>query len=332
VSEMPGPVLVVAQSSASGPPRATLEALSAGRAAQAALGVPLHCALLGIGARNLAVTALASGCEQAYVGESADLDAHWGSVATSALVELVSRTRPAVVILSDSEQGQEMAARLSVRLDVGCAPHCVQVRLEEGRLVADRRIHGGRFVETVVWERMPCLLTVAAGVFAPVVLPAMDMAGAPSGAIVDLSVEELAAGEARRVAVTPRLGARPDIAEAQVIVSVGRGIGGPEKIPLFEGLADTLGAGLAASRAVVDAGWLDHSHQVGQTGRSVAPQVYIACAISGAVQHLVGIAAARHILAINTDPEAPIFQVADVGIVGDALDIVPKITAALERP
>jgi electron transfer flavoprotein alpha subunit len=199
----------------------------------------------------------------------------------------------------------------------------VAIALADGALEAVRPIYAGRAIARVRVTGTPLVATIRPNSYPP--------AEARSGAeIVPVAIGAYAA-RAVAIGVEPSASARPDVAEADVIVSGGRGMGGPEHFYLVESLADELGAAVGASRAVVDAGWRPHSEQVGQTGKTVSPTLYVACGISGAVQHLAGMKTSKYIVAVNKDPEAPIFSVADYGIVGDVYDVLPALTKAIHH-
>jgi electron transfer flavoprotein alpha subunit len=220
--------------------------------------------------------------------------------------------------------GRDLSGRVAARLGVGCLADCTRLSIEGGTVVAVRPVYSGKALATVEGgAKHPVVVTLRPNVFPAtagdgqaavetVALPAVDIRAV---------VREVVAKEAGEL----------DVAEADVIVSGGRGIKGPEHFALIRELAQALGAAVGASRAVVDAGWIDHAHQVGQTGKVVSPTLYVACGISGAIQHLAGMSSAKLIVAVNKDPEAPIFKVADYGIVGDLFQVLPALTAEIRK-
>ena len=198
--------------------------------------------------------------------------------------------------------------------------------MEGGKLVAMRPVYAGKAMQKVGFTRAPALVSLRPKVFAP-------GAGNGGGAkVTPLAIAyDPAAARARLREVKATSAGKADLTEAEIIVSGGRGLRGPENFHLVESLATALGGTVGASRAVVDAGWRPHADQVGQTGKTVSPKLYVAVAISGAIQHLAGMSSSRCIVAINKDPDAPIFKVADYGIVGDAFEIVPALTEAVKK-
>ncbi|HEX2207254.1 MAG TPA: electron transfer flavoprotein subunit alpha/FixB family protein, partial [Longimicrobium sp.] len=226
-----------------------------------------------------------------------------------------------------SSMGRDLAPRVAARLGVGYANDCTALEVQGGQIVATRPEFAGKLIAQVAPTGKPAVLSLRPNVFLPAEnqkageVQTLDVSvnQADFGAIV----REIRAGAAEKM----------DVGEAPIIVSGGRGLGGPENFKLIEDLADAFGGKCAvgASRAVVDAGWRPHGEQVGQTGKTVSPTLYIAVGISGAIQHLAGMRTSRYIVAINKDPEAPIFKVADYGIVGDLHQILPRMTEEVRR-
>lgn len=243
--------------------------------------------------------------------------------AVAAAAELV---KPALVLFGASTMGRDLAPRVAARLGAGLASDCIALTVEGGRLVASRPVFAGKALQKVAFPKTPALATLRPKVFAPVAL------GGKVAAVEPLAVEfDAAASRAKVLRVAAAGAGRVDLTEAEVIVSGGRGMKGPEHFQLIESLAAALGASVGASRAVVDAGWRPHSEQVGQTGKTVSPKLYVAVGISGAIQHLTGMTSSRCIVAINKDAEAPIFKVADYGIVGDLFEVLPALTEAVGK-
>ena len=233
---------------------------------------------------------------------------------------------PAAVLLATSYDGRDVAARLSVKLDASVITNVVDLAEDGGALVGTEPVFGGTTdVRTKFTSDKTGIFLIRPKSFA-----AEESGGGPA-AVAALAVPDLGATGAARI--TNRFveaSEGPKLDEAAVVVSGGRGLGESENFSLVEGLAGKLGAAAGASRAIVDAGWVPYSMQVGQTGKVVKPDVYIACGISGATQHLVGMKGSKTIIAINKDPEAPIFGVADLGVVGDVHKVMPKLIEALE--
>jgi electron transfer flavoprotein alpha subunit len=225
------------------------------------------------------------------------------------------------VLVPFTALGKDFAPRLAAKLAAGLVSDCVSLAVKDGRLEARRPMYAGKTFATVRWEGEPQLATLRPNVFT---LGAADTSR--SAEVVKESVE--ASARAKVTAVKATAEGKIELSEAQVIVSGGRGLKGPEHFHLVQELGEAFGAAVGASRAVVDAGWVEHQMQVGQTGKTVSPTLYIACGISGAIQHLAGMSSSRIIVAINKDGDAPIFKVANYGLVGDAFEVLPKLTQA----
>ena len=245
---------------------------------------------------------------------------------TQAVAAAVEQTKPATVLFAGSAMGRDLAPRVAARLGVGLATDCTALASEGGKLVATRPIYAGKATQKVGFSRSPAIASLRPKVFAP------HAGNGGAAQVKPLAVTyDPAATRARIVDVKATSAGKADLTEAEIIVSGGRGLKGPENFHLVEGLATALGGTVGASRAVVDAGWRPHADQVGQTGKTVSPKLYVAVAISGAIQHLAGMSSSRCIVAINKDKDAPIFKVADYGIVGDAFEIVPALTEAVKK-
>ncbi len=247
-----------------------------------------------------------------------------GAGYAAAMVAAAEKTQPAVILFPASAMGKDLAARVAARLGAGLAADCTALAVESGRLIATRPVYAGKALQKVAFPKSPALVSLRPKVFAPV-----ENAGR-AGTVESLAVN-VAPARARVVRVTASAAGKVDLTESEIIVSGGRGLKGPENFNLIEGLAEALGATVGASRAVVDAGWRPHSDQVGQTGKTVSPKLYVAVGISGAIQHLAGMSSSRCIVAINKDPDAPIFKVADYGLVGDLFEVVPALTDAVRK-
>jgi electron transfer flavoprotein alpha subunit len=212
-----------------------------------------------------------------------------------------------------------------VRLNAGLANDCTALTVENGKITATKPLYAGKTLAKVVVNSRPMIFSLRPKQFA---------AGEPdASANAEIVKKEVTLGNLRAIVkdVVKRAGAKMDLTEADIIVSGGRGMKGPENFKLIEDLADLLGGVVGASRSAVDSGWRPHSDQVGQTGKTVSPTLYIACGISGAIQHLAGMSSSKYIVAINKDPDAPIFQVANYGIVGDLFQVVPALTNELKK-
>jgi electron transfer flavoprotein alpha subunit len=302
--------------------RASLESVCvARRLADAGVGGPVAAVLVGAGVQGLAGELAAYGAERVYVFEDAALASYATEPWARALAKAIGDQKPKAVLIPYTALGKDLAPRVAAKVGAGLVSDCVALEAKDGRLEARRPMYSGKVYAAVRWEGEPQLATLRPNVFP---LGARDESRKAD--IVAGSVD--ASSRARVTAVHAKAGGKVELSEAQIIVSGGRGLRGPENFHLVESLASALGAAVGASRAVVDAGWVDHQYQVGQTGKTVSPGLYIACGISGAIQHLAGMSSSKYIVAINKDPDAPIFKVADYGLVGDVFEILPKLTDA----
>jgi electron transfer flavoprotein alpha subunit len=310
-------VLVLAEHTADGEvKKVTVELLTAARR----LGSP-SVVWTGPGA-EAAIDRLAEfGAEKVYVADSSDLTDYVVAPAAELLAQLVAAKAPAAVLVAGTTEGKEIAGRLAVKTNSGVLTDAVNITAgDDGAPLAEQPNFGGAITVT---SRVPKGTPVIA------VRP-NAVSAEPSQGTAQLVAVEFAASDAAKTAkVTERAvaakGERPDLTEAQIVVSGGRGTGSAEGFKIIEELADSLGAAVGASRAVTDAGWYPHQFQVGQTGKTVSPQLYMAVGISGAIQHRAGMQTSKTIIAINKDPEAPIFEIADLGIVGDLFTVVPQL-------
>ena len=251
-----------------------------------------------------------------------------GAGYAAAVAAAVKALAPSAVLFPASAMGRDLAPRVAALAGVGLASDCSAVSATGGKLVATRPVYAGKALQKVAFPASPAMLTLRPKLFAAIA----PQAG-KSAAVEPLGFAwDAAAPRAKVTAVVAAKGGKLDVTEAEIVVSGGRGMKAPEHFALLESLADVLGASVGASRAVVDAGWRPHGEQVGQTGKVVAPKLYFAVGISGAIQHLAGMTSSKCIVAINKDPDAPIFKVADYGIVGDLFEVLPALTSALQQP
>ncbi len=312
-------VLVIAEQRDGVLKKVSLEMLGVGAGLAAALGGRVEAALLGSNLGSLPDTLAQYGATRVYVADDPVL-AHYSSEGyTNTLAAFIGEIEPAILLLGATAMGKDLAPRLAARLGVGLAADCTALEIADGRLVATRPIYAGKALAKVRLVGDPQVATLR-----PNVLPAPEP---QAGARADVKPIAAAVGNVR-ARVVEIIGAGEgeiDVAEADIIVSGGRGVGGPEGFAPIRSLARTLRAAVGASRAAVDAGWIEHAHQVGQTGKTVTPNLYIACGISGAIQHLAGMKTSKVIVAVNKDPEAPIFKVANYGIVGNLFEVVPLL-------
>jgi electron transfer flavoprotein alpha subunit len=279
---------------------------------------------LGGGAKAAAATLGKHGAKVVHVNEDAAFDDFVAEPATAALESLHKQGAPDLILFGFTPDSREVAGRLAARLGVGLISNAADVAAKDGGFVAKIPYFGGAKLGAMKANKKPAIILIRPKSFEP------SEAGG-TAEVKELAVS-IDAG-AKRAHVTERVveaSEKVKLEEAKVVISGGRGMGGPDNFPLLEDLANALGGAVGASRAVVDAGWVPYSMQVGQTGKSVRPGVYIAVGISGAMQHTVGMKASKIIIAINKDAEAPIMKMADLGVVGDALKIVPALTAAVK--
>jgi electron transfer flavoprotein alpha subunit len=240
------------------------------------------------------------------------------------LKQVIDDVKPSIILFGGTSNGRDLAPRIAARVGVGVASDVDRLEWTDGKLRARRPVYSGKAFATVDVTSSPAIATCRPNAF-----PAEETGGGPAQAI-DVAFQ---AGESKAKLIetkTPEAG-ELSIAEADIIVSGGRGLKEATNFSYIRDLAHAIGGAVGASRATVDAGWIDHQHQVGQTGRVVSPNLYIAAGVSGAIQHLAGMSSSKHIVAINKDPEAPIFRVADLGVVGDLFQILPALTEEVKK-
>jgi len=322
---MPSGVAVFIESRQGAVKKTSLEALSAGRRLADTLGERVLAIVVGpADAAELG----RYGADTVLVAEH-ELLASYAPEAYTATVVASAREHDVRVILgSASAMGRDFLPRVAARLRVGLAQDCTELRMAEGsKLECIRPVFAGKALSRVRLTASPAMATLRPNVFSAV--PAEP----PREPQVTSFTPPLdpAKVRARATGIAAAAGQKVELTEASIIVSGGRGLKGPENFPMIQELADALGGAMGASRAAVDAGWIDHQHQVGQTGKTVSPTLYIACGISGAIQHLAGMSSSKYIVAINKDREAPIFKLADYGIVGDLFAVVPALTQEIRK-
>ena len=302
------------------------EALGEASRLAAALGGPVTGVCCAAAAPGLAALGEA-GAERVLLAAHPEFAAYDGAGYAAAVAAAVRATSPAAVLFAASAIGRDLAPRVAALLGVGLAADCTALAATGGKLAATRPVFAGKALQKVAFPLAPALVSLRPKVFAP----AAPQAGRAAAVEPLAFAWDAAAPRARVTGSAGAAGGRPDLTESEIVVSGGRGLKGPENFALIEQLADALGATVGASRAVVDAGWRPHGDQVGQTGKTVSPKLYVAVGISGAIQHLAGMSSSRCIVAINKDPDAPIFKVADLGIVGDLFEVVPALTEAIRK-
>lgn len=279
--------------------------------------------VVGSGIADQAEAMAKRGCTEVLTADHESLANYNVDAWTKAVRAAVEKSTAEVVLFSNTPIGWDVAPRIAAGLDCAFVSDAFNVSVEDGVLTFTRRVFNGKLDAKVTVEGTPVVATMQPGAVAP-------HEGASEGTVNALSVEP---GElkAKFVEVKTAEAKGVDLSKAEIIVSGGRGVGDPEKFPeVIQPLAEALGGAMGASRPVVDAGWLPHAYQVGSSGQIVTPKLYIAAGISGAIQHLVGMKGSNFVVAINKDPDAPIFEVADVGVVADLFEIVPALTEAVK--
>jgi len=307
--------------------KSSFEALAEAKRRAAELGVATAAVLVGGAVADLAPGAFAYGAANVYVIENELLADYSAQGYGLALAALAAEIRPEALFFPATAMGRDLAPRVAARLGVGLASDCVKVAVKGGDLVFTRPIYAGKAVLTFTLKTRPRLATLRPNIFP------LGEASAAAGEVVrkDVAIPD-GAIKGRAVEVIREESGEIDVTEADVVVSGGRGFKGPDAFALLRDLAAVFPrAAVGASRSAVDSGWIGHQHQVGQTGKTVSPNLYIAAGISGAIQHLAGISSSKFIVAVNKDPEAPIFKIADYGIVGDLFEVLPKLKDELKK-
>jgi len=308
--------------------KVTYELISEARRLADQLSVSVAAVLLGHAIEDKAAALGNYGADKVYVADDQRLASYTTDAYVPVIAELVKAHQPAILLAGASVQGKDLSARLSARLGVGLAMDSTAIQLVDGNLVATRPMYGGKvFAQISLEGNKPQMVSAR-----PNVLSVSEANPSKSAEVEKMAINlDDSALKTKLVEMLADESGRVDLTEAEIIVSGGRGMKEETNFKILEDLADVLGASVGASRSAVDAGWRPHTDQVGQTGKVVTPNLYIACGISGAIQHLAGMGSSKVIVAINKDPDAPIFQKADYGIVGDLFEYVPLLQEELKK-
>ncbi|MCP4900747.1 MAG: electron transfer flavoprotein subunit alpha/FixB family protein [bacterium] len=304
--------------------KASHQAISEAKRQASSQGWSVSAVVVGSGVGDAAADLGHFGAATVYVADDPSLALYSSEGYAEAVAKAAEQAQPSAIFFSATAMGRDLAPRAAARLGVGALADVTALEIDGEAFVATRPVYSGKaFATADSAGKTPQVLSLRPNVFA-----AEESGGAAE--VVALDGLQLSIRAVVKELVQTG-GGEIDVAEADIIVSGGRGIKGPENIALIRELAETLGAAVGASRAIVDAGWIGHAHQVGQTGKVVSPSLYVACGISGAIQHLAGMSSSKVIVAINKDPEAPIFKVADYGIVGDLFAVIPPLVEEIKK-
>ncbi|HWY28896.1 MAG TPA: electron transfer flavoprotein subunit alpha/FixB family protein [Candidatus Sulfotelmatobacter sp.] len=322
---MQGPILVFAESSGSEFRKSAFEAVTEARRLADLSKTEVHALSIGHRIKDKASSLGRFGADGVSVADDQSLDLFQPDFYRQIALDLAKKINPGVILLPATSTGKDLAPRLAIHLNTVVATECTELEIRNDDLVATRPAYAGKVLLKIKMKGNPKIATLRPNVFTakerdPPISPSVESLSFDKPS-TRMTVKEFVTHGAKK----------QDLTEAAVIVSGGRGMGGPENYKILEELASVMGGVVGASRASVDAGWRPHSDQVGQTGRTVSPTLYIACGISGAIQHRVGMINSKVIVAINKDPEAPIFGFADYGIVGDVFEVVPALTREMKR-
>ncbi len=318
-------VWIVAEQRGGALRKVSFEIASAARKLADELGEEVSAVLVGSGVEGLAPELAKYGVDKVYVADDAVFADYTTDGYGAAVAKVVKENDPSILLLSASVQGKDLSAALVGKLATGMASDCTDLRIDGGKMVAVRPMYAGKAFGEVVVDSFPQMASLRPNVF-PIV------ENAKAGEVVKFDAGVSADSLKTKVLETQQdASGKIELTEANIIISGGRGMKGPDEYKVLEELAELLGAAVGASRAAVDAGWRAQTDQVGQTGKVVSPNLYIACGISGAIQHLAGMSSSKYIVAVNKDAEAPIFAKADYGIVDDLFKVVPEITAACKK-
>jgi len=314
-------VLVIAEQLEGVFRKVTYEALSEGRRIADHMGCELTALVLGDDIENISKELEQYGADRIVLANHPSLHEYLADAYRKVVTDFINKETPDVVIIGASTQGKDLSARLGARLNAPVAMDCVAIRLEDKNLIATRSMYGGKILADIVLDGQPQIFAIRPNAMT---ITKSERTGSIEKMDADIGTTQVKFIEKRLDT------GKIELTEADTVVSGGRGMGGPD-FKIIEELAEVVGGAVGASRSAVDEGWRPSSDQVGQTGKVVSPNLYIACGISGAIQHLAGMSSSKVIVAINKDPEAPIFSKADYGIEGDLFKMVPFITEEIRK-
>lgn len=305
--------------------KSAFETVTAGKKLAGESGAELVALVIGGNVSPIAESLGFYGASRVLVAEDAKLQLYSATAYAKVVAEVAAKEKADILLLPATAMGKDLSPRVAVKLEAGLAVDCTALAWEDGNVKATRPVYAGKALIEVRISTPRKVFTLRPNVFTA------EKAGDSKAAVEQYRISLGDADYSVQAKEVAHSSGRIDVAEADIVVSGGRGLKGPENFKMIEELAKVLGAAVGASRAVVDAGWRPHDEQVGQTGKTVSPSLYIAVGISGAIQHLAGMSSSKYIVAINKDKDAPIFGVADYGIVGDAFEVVPALTQEVKK-
>jgi electron transfer flavoprotein alpha subunit len=321
---MAGAIWCVVEDDRKGTPKKVMAEVL-GEAAR--LGGPVEAVWLTDKATDDGLTQLGGwGATKVWLLENAGLAPYRGETWVPPLAELAAKESPKAILAPVTSRMREFMARLAAKLGVGLSADSVGLKMDGDKLVATRPVYAGKLLSRVTWAKQPWIATLRPNVFKPAEVQAGKTAQVERVSAT-IPAAHMKLVERREEAAT----GLPELTEAEIVISGGRGMKGPENYVILEEMGSVIGAAVGASRAAVDAGWRPHRFQIGQTGRTISPKLYLGFGVSGAIQHLAGMRTSKVIVAVNKDPEAPIFKIADYGIVGDLFEVVPELTKEFKR-
>jgi len=317
-------ILIVAEERDSALRKVSYELVTVANDIAKGLGGAVEAVVMGNNVGACAESLAKTGVAKVYHADGAALANFAPEVFSATLANIITTAQPALVLLPATGWGKELGAQVAAKLDWGLVTDCTGYQVENGTLIFKRPVYAGKAIATVKAKALPVMASIRPNIFPPV------EPGSSAAPIEKVEPANVAA-RSKVIEKVKKEAAAVDLNEAKIVVSGGRGAKSAEGFVPIRELASVLGAAVGASRAAVDAGWIDYSTQVGQTGKTVAPQLYIALGISGAIQHLAGMSSSKVIVAVNKDPDAPIFKVADYGIVADMFQVLPVLKEEFQK-